>query len=398
VLRLLHRRVDHSEFSDTDAAQAVYETFKRTLAQYPIIPTKSGAPIPIPACVVPPLVPDPSVGEAFRGVLHADATHGDKVFPCDRFCGGELAHILVDHGAHELTPSEAAIRLAMPDPDRSTLKEHFTAGVFVDPVLSVLEGLWSGFDLLRRDALVQSVRRQPLFPVSQESGRVTRIATVDFQCFYPPRSLKGDVGLAGLCFFLQDLCWGALNPKERNELLAKEMPIWQALFELHEFKFPDVMRASVLPALDLDSDASDRRRSKLRSLESLAEICQLAGRVPDASKPLPYERLGPNRALFNLSRLDVPCRSDATGDIRWIPAYRAYLGEDWVGEASFERVCKAIAAVGADAPDVDFLVSPIRFVGLLDRFGHLKGTTAEDSGDVGADEVGIDEDDAAGSV
>lgn len=392
VLRLLRRRSDPSESATTGAAQAVYETFKTALARSPLIPTESSRSIPISTCAVPPLVSEARVGESFRLVLPADACHEQKIFPAERFCGGDLARILVDHGAYELTPNEAAMQLARADPDRSSLREHSSGGVYVDPVLSVLEGFWSGLRPLKRDEFVQSVRSLPLFPAAAESERVTRIETRDIQCFYPPRSLIGGVGLSGLCFMLQDLCWGALNPAERNQILSQEMPIWQAIFELREFKFPDVMRASVLPALDLESDSSDLKRGKLRSLDSLAAICQLAGRMPDPSKPLPYERLGPNRALFNLSRLDVPCRSGTEEGLKWIPAYRVYLGEDWVGDASFERVCRTITSIGGTPPDVDFLIDPSRLAGLLDRFRYLARATAESPEDVGADEIALDED------
>lgn len=394
VLSLLRRRNDSSK-PETGAAQAVYGGFRTALAQFPFIPTESGTAIPIAACVVPPVVDPPSVGVAFRRVLPDNATHGDNTFPLDQFCGGDSARVLVDHGACELRPVEAAHLLAAADPERSLLTEHASGELFVDPVLSILEGLWSGLEYGKRAEFAAAVRQLPLFPTSETHARVTRVATKDLQCFYPPRSLRGEVGLSGLCFLLQELCWGLLNPKDRNAVLAKEMPVWQSLFEVREFKFPDVMRASVLPALDLDSDSQDPRRTKLRTFDSLAAICQLAGRIPDASKPLPYERLGPNRALFNLSRLDVPCRSDTADGIKWVPAYKVYMGEDWVGDASFERVCKTIASLGGTPPAVDFLVSPSRFMGVLGRFRHLKQATAEESDDVGADEVALDEDEEA---
>jgi hypothetical protein len=316
-------------------------------------------------------------------------------FPAARFCGGELAKVIVDHGARVLTATEAAAQLADPDPARAALREHPSGGLYVDPVLSVLEGLCQGLGYGDRAELVDAVKQLPLFPTIGANGHVHRIITGELQCFYPPRSLKGEIGLSGLCFLMQDLCWGALSPVERNQFLAREMPVWQSLFDLREFKFPDVMRASVLPALDLDSAADDPRRLTLRSFDTLAAICQLAGRMPDPSKPLPYERLGPNRALFNLSRLDVPCRSSTPDQVKWVPAYKAYLGEDWVAEASFERVCIAISAAGGKPPDVDFLVSPGRFAGLLDRFRHLENATDDGEEDVGEDEVGIDEDEEA---
>ncbi len=394
VLRLLDRRCPPGVAADAEAAQTTYESFKAALAECPLIPTEANSLVTLSNCAVPPLVRQESIGQAFRHLLAPDAEYDGKSFPTDAFCGGDLARILVDHGAYELGPAEAAYQLAATDPARSQLSEHPSGGVNIDPVLSALEGLWSGLEEPKRATLVHAVRQLPLFPVGATNGRVTRIITKEVQCFYPPRSLKGEVGLSGLCFLLQDLCWGALNPTERNELLAREMAIWHALFDVREFKFPDVMRASVLPSLDLDRDASDPRRAKLRSFDSLAEICQLAGRMPDLSKPLPYERLGPNRALFNLSRLDVPCRGES-GGIKWVPAYRAYLGEDWVGEASFERVCKAVAACGGTPPEVDFLVGPAYFAGRLDRFRHLERATTDEDEDVGTDEVALDEDEEA---
>ena len=90
--------------------------------------------------------------------------------------------------------------------------------------------------------------------------------------------------------------------------------------------------------------------------------------------------------------LDVPCRGGSQDAVKWVPAYRAYLGEDWVNDASFERVCKAITAAGGAAPEVDFLVPPDRFAGLLDRFRHLESMTSDDAEDVGEDEVRLDED------
>lgn len=392
VLRLLRRRSDIDSFLEENAAHAVHEAFKTVLADFPLIPTESQEFIPIPACVVPPLVDDPRVGEAFRNVLSDNASFQDKLFPASEYCGGDLAKILEDHGAYKLTPDEAAICLSEADPNRSMLFEHSSGGVSVDPVLSVLDGLYSGLSPFKQRTLAQKVKELPLFPVSETSGRVTRIATRDLQCFYPPRSLRGEMGLSGLCFLLQNLCWGALTPTERNEILAQEMPTWQALFEIHDFKFPDVMRASVLPALELDGSATNLRRTRLHSLEALAEICQLAGRMPDGSKPLPYERLGPNRALFNLSRLDVPCRDLGENGIKWVPAYRAYFGKDWLPEASFELVSEAIVSVGGQPPTVDFLIGPSRFVGLLDRFRHLQQAMDEDSQEVGDEEVALDED------
>jgi hypothetical protein len=270
----------------------------------------------------------------------------------------------------------------------------------VDPVLSVLEQLWRGLNWEDRSQLVSAARREQLFPVAiSDDNTAKRISTQDATCFYPPRFLHGEVPLAGLFFLLQELCWGDLTPKERNTELQHQMEAWKALFDIREFKFPEVMRASVLPALDLERDTDESsERATLQDLDRLAAICQLAGRTPNANAPLPYERLGPNRALFNLSRLDVPCRGDENNKVKWTPAYKAYFGSDWLGAGSVEYILDA----GRDAsisglPNVDFVLGPVCFSGLLERYRHLKEDEEDGDrkGDVGEDEVSVDEDEDA---
>jgi hypothetical protein len=175
------------------------------------------------------------------------------------------------------------------------------------------------------------------------------------------------------------------------------MATWQAIFDIKEFKFPDVMRASVLPLLDLDADAdSHTKRLPLHSLEKIAAICQLAGRAPNPMVPLPYERLGANRAIFNLSRLDVPCRGQEPGQIRWVPAYRAYFGCDWIGEGSVERIVEIAKSRGAEnLPEIEFLAAPEALIGLLKKYDHLKTVSLPEENLTGADEVGLDEDEEA---
>lgn len=50
-------------------------------------------------------------------------------------------------------------------------------------------------------------RREHLFP--GVSLRLTRRAEsgLGLACFYPPRSLHGEVPLDGLCFLMQEICW-----------------------------------------------------------------------------------------------------------------------------------------------------------------------------------------------
>ncbi len=394
VLRLLDRGLTAGAPAATGAAQALYEEVRAALQGLPFIPQEAGPELAPAACVVPPLVQDVEVGRDFRTVLPAHASYGARSFPAPDLCRSDTARILADHGACVLSPSEAVAVLVGADAERSRVREDLERGVAVDPVLSILERLWEGLGPTGRGEFAAAVRRQPLCPVGiGAGGAVHRIATEHLECFYPPRSLSGEVPLDGLCFLARDLCWGALTPKERNSMLRQHMEAWQALFGVREFKFPDVMRASVLPALELEPSAEGvRAREALRDLERLAAICQLAGRTPNRSSPLPYERLGPNRALFNLCRLDVPCRKRGDDRILWMPAYRVYFGDDWIGDNSIEWVLLTGEEVGEVVPDAYLLLEPNAFVGLLDRYRHLKSAGVSDDGELGEDEVSIDED------
>lgn len=396
VLKLLDRRMMVGAPCPTPAAQTLHEEVRAALRDRRLLPTERGDLITMAGCVVPPLVDDASVGFDLRALLPMDASLDEARFPSANLCCADVARVLVDHSARALTPAEAAVALAWAEPARSTLE--MPGKIFVDPILRVLQKLWLALDTDERESLANAVRRQRLFPVEVAEGNTAlRVATVDVTCFFPPRSLHGTVPLEGLCFLMQEICWGDLTPKERNQLLKDDVAAWRDLFNVQDFKFPDVMRASVLPALELDGDAeAHRRRESLRSLESVAAICQLAGRTPKSGTPLPYERLGANRALFNLSRLDVPCRGDQPGEIVWVPAYRVYFGTDWVGDASVENILTLGRQLGMQSlPKISFLAEPEKLRGLLDRYGHLRAAADLAEEEPGADEVSLDEDDEA---
>src|SRR5439155_5857503 len=113
----------------------------------------------------------------------------------------------------------------------SRVREDLDRRFLVDTALSVMERLWEGLDPTVRGQFAAAVRRHPLCPVNIDNGgTVHRIVTEGLECFYPPRSLSGEVPLDGLCFLARDLCWGALTPKERTVTLRQQMEVWQALF------------------------------------------------------------------------------------------------------------------------------------------------------------------------
>ncbi len=395
ILRLLDREVEPREPAEREPAQALYEAMRDALSAEPFLDAAdTEGRLSLGDCIVPPLVSDETVGSELRDLLPASVRWEGRRFPTRELCGSRYARIAVDHGAVELTHDVAPRMLAASDLSEVALKEHESGGYYVDPVLSILERLWASLETWRRQEFVQAVREEALFPVDERAGMVERVTTDGRECFYPPRTLKGTVPLQGLSFLMQDVCWGALSAPERNAALRSQMTAWTALFGLREFKFPDVMRASVLPALALGIAADDPRRASLCSFDVLAAICQLSGRTPNPAAPLPYERLGPNRALFNLARLPVPSRTRTDDKFVWRPAYTVYLGEDWVGQESIEHVLSAMRSVGATPPEIPLLAPPTELIGRLAQFSHLRDTEEDliAAGEEGEDEVALDED------
>ena len=395
ILMLLDRGVtEPGEPAATGTARALHAAMRDALSRVPAVSLNSGERVPTSTCVVPPLVDDDAAGANFRELLQEETLFDGEALPQASVCGGRSAFVLVDHGARALTPSEAPGVLADADLSHVRLGEHESGGVEVDPVLTVLESLWSGLPAETRSDFESAVRAAPLLPSdSNEAGEIERVAVGDQDCFYPPRALTGSIPLEGLCFITRDVCWGALLPKERQEILRSQMAAWQAMFGVRDFKFPDVMRSSVLPALTLPEEGGRAEEwERLQTLETLASVCQLSGRTPNPSSPLPYERLGTNRALFNLSRLPVPCLTGTPGTYDWEPAYRVYFSDEWIEDASIEHVLDAISATtGGQPPEVPMLAPPEVLVPLLEQYQHLRGA-GEELEDESDDEVGIDED------
>jgi len=395
VLRTLDRGRAESPGVPGSVGAAFHDQVRTALASLHFVPAENGVALSIAHVALPPIVPESTTGAMFRRLLPSEASVDERWLPSDAMCSTENARVLADLGALTISRGTAAAALAAADPYRSALADHPAASLKVDPVLDVLERLWTTCGGKERTEFEATVRTLPLFPVSADAeGRVQRVPVVGVTCFYPPRTLGGDIPLSGLRFLLSDLYWGGLARAERATVLHDHQTAWQGLFGITEFRFPEVMRASVLPALTEDPDpAGLALRDSLCSIETLAAICQLAGGTVDVGSPLPHERLGSNRALFNLARLAVPCRADADGTVRWLPAYRVYFGEDWVGDDSVEVVRNAVAAVGESPPQLPLLAPPGYFIGMLARFQHLTKIEADETGD--SAEVDPEEDENA---
>ena len=370
-----------------DAALYFHECLVEALADVPLIPMESGQMRPISACALPsPLLE--REGELFRSVLVRDATWGEAEFPSAEFCRGRWARVATDHGARQLTPSECLEALGtIADPQRSSIREHESGFYEVDPVLDLSALLWERANAADRTQVKAVARLQRIYPIHRNNdGSIERVALGEDAAFYPPQSAKRDFPMRDLRFMCHSICWGALNRNERNSMLGNEIRVWSALFDINEFRFQEVMQASVLPALGLSPTDEDLSwRQALQNKESLAAICQLAGAFAKPDRPLRYQRLQNDRAIFNLSRLPVPCMDDDGGE-QWVPAYRAYFGRAWLGDDSFEHVIDALP--GDTRVDAHFLVPPEQFLGLLDTDDQSPEIEADNDDD----EVDLDED------
>ncbi len=316
------------------------------------------------------VLPAPILGEQgplFAALLAKGSAVDGRRFPDPEFCEGSLATVCADYGARPLSPAESLVALAANvDPAKAVLQLGPDPRFRIDPVLDLCTELWERADADDRHELEECARHERVFPVGENhDGTVNRIALGDESAFYPPRASAEDLPLQRLRFLAHAVCWGSLGRAEQRSVLERQMKAWDALFDIKEFRFEEVMRASVLPGLTRAGKADDELRESNRSIEALATICRLAGKTTKADQPLPMGRLGSDRAFFNLSRLEVPCRSADAGKVEWAPAHRVYFGRDWVGEDSVEYVADAMEAAGSPM-DIAFLASPEVFAAYSD--------------------------------
>lgn len=384
VLRLLERGSgdDHA-----GAAALLHRAITDELADLPLIPTERGEDLALREVVLPSALLD-SDGEQFRRVLRRDATWEEREFPDAVWCIGRWARIAADHGARELTPADTLSAAARcNDPIRSRSIDHESGGFELDPLLELAAALWTRSGIDEREELEIRAREDPLFPIDRRDDRtLDRVALADTPAFFPPQSARTAVALPDLRFMCHTLCWGALNKKERTELLDDRMNAWASLFGVREFRFETIVQTAVLPALVLHPTAEARERlDGLQTFDALATICRLAGRFAKPDRPLRYQRLQSDRALLNLSRLPIPCRTSA-GERKWMPAYRVYFGDDWIGADSVEHLHRALPA--DSGANFDYVAPPEEF------FGRLEDITAAPTpdGDDEDDEVDVDED------
>ncbi|MDK3258940.1 sacsin N-terminal ATP-binding-like domain-containing protein [Blastococcus capsensis] len=370
-----------------EAAFLMRTALTEVLADTPLLPAGESW-----LSLVESILPTPVLGahgHELAALLHPDSSIDGRRFPDPRYCEGELAAVCATYGAVALTPVGTLRALAeCVDPSEAVLRPEPAGRFRVDPVLELCATLWESADADDRQQLEATARRVAVFPIGENAeGTVNRIPLGDESALYPPRSSAEDLPLRRLRFLAHAVCWGTLGRTEQRAVLGHRMRAWDALFDIKEFRFEEVMRAAVLPSLTRTGSVDPKLRDANRTIEALAAICRLAGKTTKPDQPLPLGRLGSDRAFFNLSRLEVPCRSHSGGEPVWAPAHEVYFGRDWVGADSVEEIVDAMAAAGKPV-DIHFLASPRVFDAYFSAIGvhvdrdDVGPSTAVDDGEV----------------
>ena len=234
----------------------------------------------------------------------------DRRFPDPDYCEGELARVCAMYGATALSPAQTLMALARSvDPDQAGLSTEPAGRFHIDPVLELCTTLWENADAVDRKELEEIARSEDVFPIGEnDDGTVRRISVgpESAPAFYPPRSSAEDLPLRRLRFLAHAVCWGSLGRTEQRSVLERQMKAWDALFDIKEFRFEEVMRAAVLPGLTRTGSTDEELRAANRSIEALATISATrAGQTTKPDLPLPLGRLGSDRAFFSLE----PARS-----------------------------------------------------------------------------------------
>ena len=361
------------------------------LASAPLLPARDRT-LSLSQAVLPSPVLA-SRGSEFADLLVPEVVIEGRQLPDSEYCEGELARICGAYGALALDPFATLRALAANvDPSRATFQPGTDLRVRADPVLDLCVDLWENALPADRKLLEDGARHVRIFPIGEhQDGTVNRIVLGTDSAFFPPQASSDDLPLRRLRFLAHAVCWGSLPRLEQSSVLDRQMRAWEALFGIKEFRFEEVMRAAVLPGLARTGTVDTELRESNRTIAALATICGLAGKTTKPDQPLPLARLGSDRAFFNLSRLEVPCRV-VDGEPTWAPAYQVYFGRDWVGDDSVELIAEAMAAAGHPM-DVRFLASPALFAEFASTVGVGESNlTSELDGDTDDGEVDLEDD------
>ena len=129
---------------------------------------------------------------------------------------------------------------------------------------------------------------------------------------------------------------GASSQRDRNEVLREQLPAWQALFEIKEFRFAEVMRASVLPALDARAGTETAaRRASSAGRRPACRHLPAGGPCPDPAKPAALRAPGIGPGPLQPVTPVGPGAPRADGSERWASASASTSAA--IGSAGLDR-------------------------------------------------------------
>jgi hypothetical protein len=270
------------------------------------------------------------------GKIETDDLDVKGWFPKTKLLTPNRAAILERLGASRLKPEEIPLLLGtVPDEEIDLISPEKDDELAVDPILQAIIKIWksiSGQEEIAKQ-FKEASNSSRVFPVGKpEEYKVQHVARKDEEQFFlPPKEELPDIELSGLRFLTPSVYRPktSVEPKRQKELVEDIRPALEAIWDVNEFDFEEVVQAAVFPKLPSPNrpDADD---SELRNKQVLELIHRLAKRSIDEDRPLPYiERDG---TLHRLCLLPVPTREGV-----WKPAYKVYFGEEWQPELAEEK-------------------------------------------------------------
>lgn len=316
---------------------------------------------PLNEVVIPYYSEDkPEVAEAVARIygnteLDLESLDIEGWFPKTSLLTPRRAAILEGLGAPVLDPEDVPTLLGtVSDESTPLILPEEDNELAVDPILQVLVWIWKSIS--SQDEVVEEFKdaanSSDVFPAGKPEGQVVKhIRREDgTQFFLPPRNELPDIELSGIRFLTPPVYRPEkrVKPARQSELVEDIRPALEAIWDVNEFDFEEVVQAAVFPKLasPRQPDADD---SELRNKQVLELVHRLAEQSVDEDNPLPFvERDG---SLHRLCLLPVPTR-----DGGWKPAYQVYFGRSWQPEEPEERRIEPL--LGKTGVDADYLAQP----------------------------------------
>jgi len=276
-------------------------------------------------------------------------------FPKTTLLEPSRAAILEWLGASVLQSDEVALILgAVPGEQSPLIPPDESDKLTIDPILQVMIWVWKSISGQEEqvDQFKEAANASAVFPVGEpDDGIVKHVACdEDTQFFLPPQNALPDVELSGIRFLTPPVYRPeeSVEPARQKALVEDLRPALEAIWDVNEFDFEEVLRAAVFPKLPRSREAK-MHDEELRDMRVLDLIQRMASESVDADNPLPFmERDG---TLHRLCMLPVPTRD---GD--WQRAYQVYFGEEWQQDEPEEKRIEPL--VESVDTDVAYLAAP----------------------------------------